>query len=270
MIIINYRPGGLGYYLLRTAHLTWPDTFGYSDPGPVFWESSMCRPDLFHANMSLIEQQQIDSISSMIGAAKTVMTNNVATIPGALLQQIRETEKIFTITYASDIERCQAAFLSWLSRDNQDNITRVQSQFQDRYQGYWEEFLIDIFDTPAHVEGTELRFANLGDLDELRPWLEAVKQQYGLQDPEDWTALSTQFRTIYDRNLVPVHAFTFYQDFQSLWLSVLDTPGVSRDDYRQTLDAAQQAAFKAVMDFCEDYSPQMSHEELAARMNVEP
>ena len=254
MIIINSRPGSLGYYLLHVAHLTWPDRFDYQTKKnrakSWMWDDNWCRPDLYHGNQSTISQEVLDSLDSLSAQPCIVMVSNLDLVPSNL----RNNSQIFTVTHANQQEKSQSTYRFWMSNDGDAEINDIKQNFQDPYQGYWQKLIRDIFDTPDPIGGTELRFANLDQLTEIQPFLTAVKNEYDLADPDNIDQLAVTYSKIYNQALIPIELFVEYNNFHELWTTILATPDLSRTSYTDSLSAEDVAKFKQVMDFIVNYS----------------
>lgn len=252
MIVLNFAPGSPGFFVLKTAHVNYPN-WGESigSLAPLYNNDNLqvaeSPSDLYIGHEDRLVRDQSSVLQNLRNSPSMVVCHNCNLIP--FISEIRTNNKLFSITCDTLEEKMQRDFIMWV-RDSKHMFSYVDSNNQDMdfYQAVYQQIWVCAFRVNLQ-EGTCIQFDDLSNFSSLRPWLDAVKNEFNLTesdspDTESW------YNDSYAKLIKPLDAFSdFYQDFKDVYQQILSVAPPVEKNYQSVLSNANQANLKTIVDF---------------------
>ena len=174
MIFINFMPGSMGFFVIKTIHKSWPIVFDYKEEWAykVSHDSHSYGPDVFLDNHSEIAPQDLNWLIENNGNPGLVLVHNIDLLPRRMLTG----HEVYNIV--CDIEeQAQASFLSFI-KNLEWHMDYITDEFTNIGNGIWAELFRYTAMYKQPTFGKMIKFSQLHHPTALDSILASVQQQY--------------------------------------------------------------------------------------------
>lgn len=259
MLMLNFSPGALGFFVFKSAVRHWPQLCDRYWPG-YQRELISCnsvsnhdvRPDVFVDTQDRADEAKCCLIRDLLTSQAVMLCHSPSVLPPDLQRLIQSHARTFNICCDNEHDRIAANWLFWIKAgDFHFRYLARNPNLEDDLQIFYNAIRNYVFAEEHWPEGHCLHFARLTDYDHMIPWFDAVRQEFNLErDIVQHRAWYQKFST---QSMSPLQQFRpEFEHFRHLWMAIKEH-GPSDLPYTSVLEADNIGLLRRTMQFLSQY-----------------